>query len=92
MKLEPIYSVVLRSNIPPREREFFEAFSCGTITPNTEGESLLHFQCTKIDVSHHMYIEMETFRQGDVDTSPLKIPHQFVLAIHGFDAKHRVGF
>ena len=92
MKLEPIYSVVLRSNILPRDKEFLAVFSCGTITPDAEGEALLHFQCTKIDVSHHSYIEMETFRQGDPETSPLKIPHQFVLAIHGFDARHRVGF
>ncbi len=92
MKLEPIYSVVLRSSIPPREKEFLGAFSCGTITPDAGGESLLHFQCTKIDVSHHTYIEMETFRQEDSETSPLKIPHHFVLAIHGFDARRPVGF
>lgn len=92
MELEPIYSVVLRSDVPPREQEFFEIFAAGKITPNSGGKPLLHFECTKIDVSHHSYIEMETFRQGDSATSPLKIPHHYVLAIHGLDKRPPVGF
>ena len=92
MELEPIYSVVIRSGLPPRDKEFLTIFACGIITPDAEGEALIHFQCTKIDVSHHNYIEMETFRHGDSKTSPLKIPHHLVLAIHGSDQRPHVGF
>jgi hypothetical protein len=56
------YSVVLRSDLPPRERNLLEN-TC-KITSDS-GPDLLYFQCTEIDLSDPFYIEMQTFKPGD---------------------------
>jgi hypothetical protein len=86
----PTYSVVLRSDIPAREREFFIGFCCEITSP--QGASLLHFLCTKIDVSHHSYIEMETFHPSDQELSIVRVPHNFVLLILGSEERPSIGF
>lgn len=89
--LSPTFSVVLRGDIPPRETELLSQLCAGKIVSQT-GDSLLHFQCTKIDVSHHFYIEMETFRSGDTSTHPVRIPHHYVLLISGDETRPSIGF
>ncbi|MDF2435261.1 MAG: hypothetical protein JWP44_4892 [Mucilaginibacter sp.] len=88
--LSPTYSVVLRSDIPPLERELLEHF-CAKIISRS-GEPLLHFLCTKIDLSHFHYIAMETFTSGAEDTHPVHVPHQYVLLISGDEARPSIGF
>lgn len=47
------------------------------------GQVLLHF-CTNIDASHGYYPKMDTFKSGaDEFTSPIRIPHHYVLMISG---------
>ena len=86
------YSVVLKSGLPPSERSFLSALSAMEITQGEGAEPLLEFHCTKIDVSHHTYIEMETFRPDDQVIFPLRIPHFFVLAIHHSERPKKIGF
>lgn len=88
--LAPAYSVVLRGNIPPAERELLSHFSHELVS--STGETLLHIQCTKIDLSHQIYIEMESFRSGDTETHPIRIPHHFVVLISGDEARPTIGF
>ena len=88
--LEPTYSVVLRSDISARDRELLEHFCC-KITSKTS-DPLLHFLCTKIDLSHHYYIEMETFKPSDEHTHPLRVPHHYVFLISGAESRPPIGF
>ena len=88
--LVPTYSVVLRSDLSTREKELLGQF-CGKLV-SSSGEALLHFQCTKIDLSHHFYIEMEAFRPGDEFTHPVRVPHHYVLLISGDETRPPVGF
>lgn len=84
------YSVILRSDIPASERELL-ATLCAEITTKT-GPALLEFRCTKIDVSHHNYIEMETLpRHGEV-TWPLRVFYYYVFLISGDEQGNRIGF
>jgi hypothetical protein len=84
------YSVVLRSDIPAREFEFLSRL-CGHIT-SPSGQDLLHFWCTQIDTSHHVYIQLETFKSGDKVTYPIQVPHQYVLLISGAQTAKAIGF
>jgi hypothetical protein len=89
-ELTAVYSVVLRENIPPLERELLGHYCC-RITSERGGE-LLYFMCTEVDVFHAQYIRMETFRPGEDMTVPLQIPHWLVLLISGADARAPIGF
>jgi len=89
-ELTQTYSVVLKADLPSRERELLEHLCC-KIT-SSDGGVLLHFQCTKIDVSHHFYIQMETFKPGDKITHPVKIPHHYVFLISGDESRPPIGF
>jgi hypothetical protein len=84
------FSVVLRSDLPPLERELFSHF-CSRITSDTNGD-LLQFSCTKIDASHHFYLLMDTFKNGDTETHPIQIPHHFVFLISGEILPTSIGF
>ena len=86
----PNYSVVLRSDIPARERQLLEHV-CSKIT-SPAGEPLLHFWCTKIDTSHHFYISMDTFKPGDESIHAIQIPHHFVFLISGAEYPKAIGF
>jgi len=87
----PTYSVLLRSGLPPMELELLELF-CRRITARSGGEYLLEFLCTRVDVSHHSYIEMETIHPTDQAISVVRIPHQLVFLIHGSDDRPSIGF
>jgi len=89
-ELTPIFSVVLRSGIPPLERELLQQFCC-KISSTQEGE-LLHFMCTEIDVSHHVYIEMQTYSPKSTDLFCVKIPHHYVFFIDGSKDHPSIGF
>lgn len=84
------YSVVLRSGIPALERQLLEQFCCQLTS--SQGESLLEFHCTQIDVSHHRYIELKTFRPPGTEVSTLLVPHEFVLLIDGSKQRPPIGF
>lgn len=84
------YSVVLRSDLPPREKELLNEF-CGKIG-SSDGDMLLHFRCTKIDLSRNFYIEMESFKPGDEFTHPVRVPHHYVFLISGDDSRQPIGF
>lgn len=84
------YSVVLRSDLPQRERELLEQV-CGKIVGGS-GHDLLHFRCTSINLAHGFYIEMETFKPGDTQTHPVRVPHHLVFLISGSDNKASIGF
>src|SRR5262245_31559203 len=84
------YSVVLRTDLPPRARDILSQLCCEVAS--TDGEPLLHFQCTKLDLSHPFYIEMETFKPGARDTHPVRIPHGDVFLNSGDETRPAVGF
>jgi hypothetical protein len=84
------FSVVFRSDLRERDRELLEQF-CGEIAGGP-GPDLLHFRCTSISLAHHFYIEMETFKPGDSQTHPVRVPHHFVFLISGSDSKASIGF
>jgi len=88
--LTPTFSVVIRSDIPRLERELLQQFCC-KITSDQEGE-LLHFLCTKIDVSHHSYIEMQTYTPKGQALYCVKIPHHYVFLIDGSKEHPSIGF
>ena len=91
-KLKSTYSVVLRPNLPPTEKELLEHFA-GKIVSKA-GDELLHFLCTKVDLSHHHYLTMETFDPNDEEDIivPLRVPHHFVLLILGEEDRKSFGF
>jgi hypothetical protein len=90
-KLNDKYSVVLRSDIPALEAELLRQFCC-RIT-NGQGQSLLHFLCTEIDLSHPFFVGMETFKPGAETTHPVRIPHHYVFLISGAEwASPPIGF
>lgn len=86
----PTFSVVLRPNLPPEERDFLRRFCC--TARGESGTELLHFLCSRIDLSHPHYIEMETFRPSDDRTWPIRIPHHLVLLISGAESDTPIGF
>jgi hypothetical protein len=88
--LEPVYSVVLRADLPPAERHLLERF-CGKVT-DEEGNVLLNLLCTRIDVSHSHYIEVETFKPSEAVTHTLKFPHHLVFIISGAEFDAPIGF
>lgn len=86
------YEVLLHPGLPEAHIEIFRrlCFPVGAI----EGADLLVFRCTQIDISHHMYIEMECTVPNREGTHSVKIPHGMVQMIWGFedDPLSRVGF
>ena len=88
--LEPVYSVVLRADLPPAERRLLERF-CSPIEDGG-GAQLMTLMCTRIDVSHAYYIEVETFKPSDSVPHTLKFPHHLVFLISGAEFDAPIGF
>lgn len=89
--MQPIYSVIIRSDIPDRELEFLNLF-CHSITSPTGGPDLREFRCTKVDVLHHNYIEIETIVPSDQSLTVLRIPHHLVFLIVGSETRPAIGY
>lgn len=89
-RMEPVYSVILKSDIPSVERELLRRY-CHEIHGD-DGSTLLHFLCTGIDLSHPAYVEMQTFAPKSDTTSIIRIPHAYVLMIDGGVKKTGIGF
>lgn len=89
-EFDPVYSVVLRSDIPIMERELLRRY-CHEIHGD-DGNTLLHFLCTRIDLSHPLYAEMDTFAPKSEVTRTLRIQHAFVLIIEGCMKNPGIGF
>lgn len=89
--MEYKHSVILHPNIDPREIEFLSMF-CYKITSPSKLADLLEFRCTKINVSHHNYIEIETLGPKDQAPFALCIPHYMVLLISGSEDRTFVGY
>lgn len=87
---EYVYSVVLRDAIPIREKELLGVLCC-KITHDEYGD-LLHFMCTSIDLTHPIYLQMETFKLGNTSTHPIKIPHHYVFLNSGSEDTPEIGF
>jgi len=88
--LEPVYNVVLRADLPPAERRLLERF-CSKIEDGW-GEQLMTLTCTRIDVSHAYYIEVETLKPSEAVTHTLKFPHHLVFRISGAEFDAPIGF
>jgi hypothetical protein len=88
--LKPSYDVILRQDLPPRERELLAGICCELSAP--DGGSLLHFLCTRIDLSHHVFAELDVFRPGDAAIRSIRIPHHFIFLISGNAADLPIGF
>lgn len=88
--LKPSFDVILRQDLPPRERELLAGLCCELAAP--DGGSLLHFPCTRIDLSHHVFAELEVLRPGDRAIRSIRIPHHYVLLISGDAADLPIGF
>ena len=87
-KLQAHYRVILRSGLPEKERELL-TLVCKTL-PEVAGESLLYFDCTVIDSSHHFYLGMETIQtdeKGEESVYPLRIPSQYIFLMSGSSAE-----
>ena len=91
MKFSEQYSVFLRSDLPPGERELLLKLCSRVITAAFNSELLL-FICTEIDVSHGRYIEMQTFQPGDDLLRTIRVPHEFVFLISGSEDRAAIGF
>jgi hypothetical protein len=89
-KLEAVYSVIIKSGLPSREFELFKRLGC--TVHNEQGEELIHFMCTSVDLSHHVYLEMEVFQPEDEFAHPLRVPHHYVLMISGAEGRKPIGF
>jgi hypothetical protein len=87
-ELTPTYDVILRSEMPPVERELFERLCCKV--PCKSGE-LLQFYCTEVNVASP-FLEMETFKPGDQETHSLMVPLHLVLLISGSESRRPFGF
>lgn len=87
---EPVYSVILKADIPSVEREFLRRY-CHEIHGD-DGSTLLHFLCTSIDLSHPAYVEMHTYAPKSDTTSIIRIPHGYVLIIDGGVKRTGIGF
>lgn len=89
--MEYNYSVILKPNLQPREIEFLSLF-CHKIASPSELSDLLELRCTKINASHHSYIEIETLSPKDQVPSVLRIPHYMVFLIVGSEDRPFVGY
>ncbi|WP_119155061.1 hypothetical protein [Caldimonas tepidiphila] len=84
------FSVVLRSELPARERALLEKWCCRV--PGDAEPPMLQFLCTEIDETHAHYLEMRTFRPGEPQLRSIRIPHAFVLLISGSRDHPPIGF
>lgn len=90
-KLKENYTVVLRSDLPPLEKEFLEQL-CFKVT-SKDDSFLLVFRCTEVDTSHHYFINMETFKsKKDEFTMPIQVPLHYVILISGSKDRPSIGF
>lgn len=88
--LDPVYSVILKAEIPAVEREMLRRY-CHEIHGD-DGSTLLHFLCTHVDLSHPAYVEMQTFAPKSDSTRIIRIQHAYVLMIDGGVRKPGIGF
>ena len=87
---EAAFNVVLRSEIPPREREFLSQIAGKVGGPGKQ--DLLFFWCKSIDTSHHAYIQMNVIKPGTNTILPIQLPHNYVLLVSGSEARKAIGF
>ena len=84
------FSVVIRSDLPAREREFLSHLAHEIVGPS--GESLLELRCKTINTAHHHYLEADVFDRGGAQIMHVQIPHEFVLLIAGEGISRVIGF
>jgi len=84
------FSVVIRSGLPTREREFLSHLAHEIMGPS--GESLLELRCKTINTAHHRYLEADVFGHDGVQIMHVQIPHEFVLLIAGEGISRTIGF
>jgi hypothetical protein len=90
MKLVPKYHVFLRADLSPSDRALFE--SCCTVSPATDGSERLVARCIDIDISHHVFAELQAIREGDEVAVNVLIPHHLIILIQGDEIDRPIGF
>jgi len=91
-ELVAVHDVILRADLPAREREMLSHFTLKLVAAHTSGEDLLCLPCISIDASHPFYLRVETFVPGDSDAMTVHIPHHYVFLISGAEARRSIGF
>jgi len=88
-KADAVYFVAIRPGLPPLEQKLLSL--AGTKIGKPPNALILGFNCTDIGFDGP-YLTMQTFKEGDRTTFPVRIPHHFVLAIFGGKNRSAVGF
>ena len=88
--LTETFSVVIRSGLPAREREFLSHLAHEIVGPS--GESLLELRCKSINTANHRYLEADVFDRDGAQVMHVHIPHEFVLLIAGEGIGRAIGF
>jgi len=84
------FSVVIRSGLAAREREFLQHLAHEIVGPS--GEPLLELRCKAINTAHHRYLEADVFDRDGAQVLHVQIPHEFVLLIAGEGISRAIGF
>ena len=77
----PTCSVILKADIPSTERELLRRY-CHEIH-GTDGATLLHFLCSRVDTSHPAYLALEVLTPRREETRHVRLPHDYVFLIDG---------
>lgn len=77
----PLYSVILKAEVPALERELLRRY-CHELH-GTDGSTLLHFLCTRIEPGHPHYLEFDAILPRRQGLRRLRLPHAFVFLIEG---------
>lgn len=76
---DPIYSVLLKADLPSTERELLRRY-CHEIH-GTDGSTLLHFLCSRIETSHPVYLELDAMTPRRGESRHIRVPHTYVFLI-----------
>jgi hypothetical protein len=77
--LRPAYTVFLKHDIPDVERELLRRH-CHELH-GADGHTLLHFLCTRANLAHAHYLEMDVVAPRQRGHLTLRVPHDYVLMI-----------
>jgi hypothetical protein len=73
------YSVILGVDAGSPLGQLLKGF--GTTITFEDGSQLLNLWCSRVDASHHVYLEVVAYKPSTQQESHLRVPHQMVLLI-----------
>lgn len=73
------HSILLSSNIQTPQKEIFDKL-CHTVT-SENGEYVYALDCSHVDISHPIYLQVTAVWQSTGQQSKFLIPHTMVLLI-----------